>query len=951
MAETNSFNFHLEPPYDNEEGDEESIRRIDNRQHERAHDINTQSLGIQQSRRTNHVTLGEILRKEGLEHFDKHRQSKYIWPSPLMQQIMTRERIICELHAYESTEPEELAETILQSHFKVFAVLVLAGKGSSIRSVITARVEDTDLPLQSYGTGHHLYKNSQNSEISFLECFEDWDVLNRESFFEYQFAVDPCELNLADDRITPRHEDFHDEVYLPFKHEEKGQSGGYGVVTKVTIHKGCHKFHPLLKSIKTGNCFARKQLLKNDAKEFENEAAALRRFNGFGNDHMVTFLMTWTLKRSYNLLFPWATRDLDAHWAKYPRPTMDAETLLWTSKQIAGIASAIRSIHNPASATLRVPEDHKYGRHGGLKAENILLFDSPDDPMGILVVAGLGLAKLNSIVSRSAQSNNHVHCTTRYKPPECDIDGAKITRSYDVWTFGCLLLEWVCWLFQGQEVKTQFIYNLGDYNHNGVTVETFFNVAPVPGQSRKWFVDVHDAAREKFAELHGDPKCTQYFHDLLHLVEEHMLVVRAKSRIDSEKMHQELTGMHQRAGRDKTYYYTPCESSHQSKIHDALVAEFRKPKNSTAPHNVELTMINNSDAEQAISGSAQVDVKSQQTKSVIFEDATTIVEQTSLSEKTLVASTLPGSTDDESETDKGVLPGDNADTRSLISVMDNEFHGFQPETEFETAVVHILASNDLLSSLYAKGLQLMPEDRFINNYARILREFHARIVSLPSTTVTHELKALLRSKENRKRIAKRIIKDNRKRTEQRVADKLADAEGLPKEEDDFQEQARLRDERWKMWLDRTTESGVDLEREDPEISTSDENIENELGDTLDYLEHHQIIQALVESQPFQDMLLDLKAFLLPDGLLEDVLPIPSEQISFGSHSKPAFVNTVQGWVEDITELEWDWWPLSPRMRPLRQDETRIFWRCVRFPYQSLRIFHANVSAMWHCSLA
>jgi serine/threonine protein kinase len=241
--------------------------------------------------------------------------------------------------------------------------------------------------------------------------------------------------------------------------------------------------------------------MNDDAKEFKGEADALRRFNGLGNDHMVTLLMTWTFHRSYNLLFPWAKCDLDFYWQSNPLPIMEAETILWTSKQITGIASAIRSIHNPVSIYLRVPEDDKYGRHGDLKAENILLFDSPDDPRGILVVADLGLAKLNSIMSRSAQSNNRIHCTPRYKPPESDIEGAKITRSYDVWTFGCLLLEWVCWLFQGHENKEKFIWELGATYPTGSITETFFQM--LPQDNGQYDVVVNSEARKVSTLMHS----------------------------------------------------------------------------------------------------------------------------------------------------------------------------------------------------------------------------------------------------------------------------------------------------------------------------------------------------------------------------------------------------------------------------------------------------------------
>ena len=94
------------------------------------------------------------------------------------------------------------------------------------------------------------------------------------------------------------------------------------------------------------------------------------------------------------------------------------------------------------------------------------------------------------------------------------------------------------------------------------------------------------------------------------------------------------------------------------------------------------------------------------------------------------------------------------------------------------------------------------------------------------------------------------------------------------------------------------------------------------------VEHHHVIQALVETKPFQDILLGLKAFLLPDRLLRDILPIPNEHITFKSPANSTLVNKFQGWMESITGLEWDWWPLSPYMRSLRDGETHVFWRCV-----------------------
>lgn len=40
------------------------------------------------------------------------------------------------------------------------------------------------------------------------------------------------------------------------------------------------------------------------------------------------------------------------------------------------------------------------------------------------------------------------------------------------------------------------------------------------------------------------------------------------------------------------------------------------------------------------------------------------------------------------------------------------------------------------------------------------------------------------------------------------------------------------------------------------------------------------------------------------------------------------VNSVKIWVESLTRESWDWWPLYPSFRRLREDEIRIKLYCV-----------------------
>jgi len=153
----------------------------------------------------------------------------------------------------------------------------------------------------------------------------------------------------------------------------------------------------------------------------------------------------------------------------------------WMLKQITGIAAAVEYIHDPSGSqpadTLGVPDNRKYGRHGDIKPDNLLWCDSPQDRRGIVVVADLGLATLNSVVSRT-QSNTKTSCAPRYKAPEFNMKGFKIRRSCDVWALGCVLIEWVCWALEGNDARLQFLGDLFQPIPSGSQTDLYFEMEP-----------------------------------------------------------------------------------------------------------------------------------------------------------------------------------------------------------------------------------------------------------------------------------------------------------------------------------------------------------------------------------------------------------------------------------------------------------------------------------------
>jgi serine/threonine protein kinase len=189
---------------------------------------------------------------------------------------------------------------------------------------------------------------------------------------------------------------------------------------------------------------------------FQNESAQLRRFNGLVHDHLVTLLATFTFRGQYHFLFPYAEYALDQYWEmRMPVPIMNIDTIQWVAKQCSGIMAAMDTIHDPRHLNLYLKEKG-YGRHGDIKPDNILWFNSTTDPRGILVLSDLGLASFNRETSRSNIPNAGIPPVPGYRPPECDIKGGTISRSYDIWTLGCLFLELITWLLGGWKLKQEF---------------------------------------------------------------------------------------------------------------------------------------------------------------------------------------------------------------------------------------------------------------------------------------------------------------------------------------------------------------------------------------------------------------------------------------------------------------------------------------------------------------
>jgi serine/threonine protein kinase len=166
--------------------------------------------------------------------------------------------------------------------------------------------------------------------------------------------------------------------------------------------------------------------------------------------------------------------------------------------QCLGMADGLKKIHHHRSwskvSGSESPDGERLGgknrgQHGDIKPENILWYDSDDR----LVIADFGPARLHS--------SNAVSLT--YRPPEADLDVPLLQR-YDVWSLGCLYLEFITWYLVGHE-KTRGEHPksfareriLDDRKEDRIYPEDkFFNLYPSSSQSLQLFADIKGSVRQ-----------------------------------------------------------------------------------------------------------------------------------------------------------------------------------------------------------------------------------------------------------------------------------------------------------------------------------------------------------------------------------------------------------------------------------------------------------------------
>lgn len=281
---------------------------------------------------------------------------------------------------------------------------------------------------------------------------------------------------------------------------------------------------------------------------FEKEISTLETMRSLQHPHLIEFISAYEKGTDRCFVFPWAPggnlRDL---WRRV-RGRADQQVASWAWDQIRGLADGLSILHGGSK--------DQGTRHGDVKPENILMFGSGDKlGLGQLVIADVGIAKFHADETSKRQVQGYVTTnksgTLRYEPPEIELYKPKtISRNYDSWSLGCVLLEFIIWLVRGGDGSGGLEGFDEERRNTGSKLDRFWDQYP-NGEPV-----LHPAARRWIKELLAqDLSAKSALQDLLKLVNGRLLEVSKDKRAYIQEFCSDLQAIHNKCSADPSYLW------------------------------------------------------------------------------------------------------------------------------------------------------------------------------------------------------------------------------------------------------------------------------------------------------------------------------------------------------------------------------------------------------------
>ncbi|KAI8623224.1 kinase-like domain-containing protein [Xylariaceae sp. FL1651] len=485
---------------------------------------------------------------------------------------------------------------------KIFAILVLIGQVRRIEPFAKEGIKDRHLPFRkspsdSTTDDYILLRRTTLDKYNPkpMTCFDTWSQVEKRKFYQEQWSLLSPYFARASDGSVALYE-LDEQAIIPRTSigvEKQGSFaplenlGGYSKVTQVVLHPDHHAFE--------ARKFAIKELFDADETPFVNEFRNLKKVET--RKHLLPVFTAYRQGGRYSFIFPWADGgSLTDLWKTEPQLLKEKVlvtdqddndayrskiVILWIASQLSGLTGkfGLGFLHDTKfleapQPTLAVPEREKrYGIHGDLKPGNILYFTQGHDQdgwgLGLFKISDFGITGFHSALTRSRQPPTGPHSPT-YRAPEYGMLEAYLSRKYDIWGLGCVLLQFLTWFISGPEALEQFNqvrFAEEDEVNPQFAEDKFFCITQPedPSGSRTF----KHSVQFQINKLQGIVKRGNYLHDCLELIKSRMLQLDDSKRADCKEVHELLEKYHQRCHRESEYLTVDLPTFNEAKVQRA----------------------------------------------------------------------------------------------------------------------------------------------------------------------------------------------------------------------------------------------------------------------------------------------------------------------------------------------------------------------------------------------
>ncbi|EXF75138.1 protein kinase domain-containing protein [Colletotrichum fioriniae PJ7] len=476
---------------------------------------------------------------------------KYL-PRDVLDSILTRESVKAALkrcsvgRKFWSPSSKNVADVVFSKNLKkLFVILLYLDIPWDVQKIHEAGFTDDDLPLRWRKPGD-MDRECLQSSINPNKLFrppKQWGFHLAENLTVKQWIVLAPFFG-----TTGEHQKLHPLCPLPLIRAEGVIHNDRNVVFKAKIRSSHMVGFKDIEDSSSLDVALKEFRYEKDFDQERSNLSALRKLPN--TKHIAQSLATFSQGEKSYILSLWARGgDLDNFWQTHDGVTRDSKLALWSLEQMLGLVRALYALHEELGDAVNC-------RHGDLKPANILHFTSgkEEDTLSILKITDFGISRIHQEATFDRLGKPTITGATSpsYEAPEAVAPKAARSRKYDIWSIGCIFLEFIMWLVQDWNAVQSFASarNSTSVQVGGATPSHFYKID-------KDDVIVHPEVSKIINTLGRMPQSAPNtaLGRLLSIIKDDLIKIDSADRTNAEGLCKRLDAIVSKAKSDPAYLW------------------------------------------------------------------------------------------------------------------------------------------------------------------------------------------------------------------------------------------------------------------------------------------------------------------------------------------------------------------------------------------------------------